>query len=363
MKILILSSEFPPGPGGIGAHAYNLMIQFRKHGNEVVVYAPDRASYESKHYDANLGARIIRYHVNSIPPVRFFHLVKNLVTSGSGYDWVVLSGLRNLALYGVVRGLLRARILCIVHGHEVLMASGVSRLLVKLSLRKADRVVSVSDFSKEIIRNNGISRSVITIPNGVNFYNKVKSKTRATEKVVLITVGSVTKRKGQHNVVNALPALLVRFGMVEYHIVGIPHEQMTLEAQAKKLNVSHCIFFHGAVSDDQRDHLIRQADIFIMLSENLPDGDVEGFGIAILEANGLGLPAIGAEGTGVEQAINHGVNGNLVDAKNADEIANSVALITNEYESYSSRAILWAQQHDWSIIGYRYLDILTIDSK
>lgn len=339
------------------------MIQLKKDGHEVVVYAPHRASYNPVQFDANQEVRIIRYQVNSSGIKRFIHLVKNLLTFGKRCDWVILSGLGNLTLYGVVRKLVHTRILCVVHGHEILMANGLSRFLVKLSLRKADSVVSVSDFSKEIIKSNGISRPVTTIPNGVNFHHKPKIKTKNTGKLVLITVGSVTKRKGQHNVVNALPALLARFGKVEYHIVGIPHEQMMLEAQAKKLNVSHCIFFHGAVSDDQRDRLTRQADIFIMLSENLPDGDVEGFGIAILEANGLGLPAIGAKGTGVEQAINHSVNGNLVDAKKADEIVNSVFLIANEYESYSSRAILWAQQHDWKIIGNKYLDILTIDSK
>ena len=29
-KILIISSEFPPGPGGIGSHAFNLSSQFTK---------------------------------------------------------------------------------------------------------------------------------------------------------------------------------------------------------------------------------------------------------------------------------------------------------------------------------------------
>ena len=29
-KILILTSEFPPGPGGIGNHAFNLAEQFLK---------------------------------------------------------------------------------------------------------------------------------------------------------------------------------------------------------------------------------------------------------------------------------------------------------------------------------------------
>ena len=37
--------------------------------------------------------------------------------------------------------------------------------------------------------------------------------------------------------------------------------------------------------------VIYDSNIFIMLSNNLISGDVEGFGIAILEANYFGLPA------------------------------------------------------------------------
>ena len=40
-----------------------------------------------------------------------------------------------------------------------------------------------------------------------------------------------------------------------------------------------------------------KSDIFIMMSEMTESGDVEGFGIAIIEANSLGLPSIGTLGS------------------------------------------------------------------
>ncbi|GIR29654.1 hypothetical protein CM15mP43_12780 [bacterium] len=36
-KILIISSEFPPGPGGIGSHAFNLSNGLSKRGYEVII--------------------------------------------------------------------------------------------------------------------------------------------------------------------------------------------------------------------------------------------------------------------------------------------------------------------------------------
>ena len=37
-KIVIISSEFPPGPGGIGKHAYDLSRALADRGNQVAVF-------------------------------------------------------------------------------------------------------------------------------------------------------------------------------------------------------------------------------------------------------------------------------------------------------------------------------------
>ena len=66
--------------------------------------------------------------------------------------------------------------------------------------------------------------------------------------------------------------------------------------------------------------IYNQADIFIMLSQNDIKFDVEGFGIAILEANLLGIPAIGSRDTGIEDAIVHNETGKLVDPYSVEEI-------------------------------------------
>ena len=36
-KILIISSEFPPGPGGIGNHAFNISNELTKRGYGVII--------------------------------------------------------------------------------------------------------------------------------------------------------------------------------------------------------------------------------------------------------------------------------------------------------------------------------------
>jgi len=363
VRVLIFSSEFPPGPGGIGAHAFNLAHQFAENNNQVTIYAADRPDYPSNHFDREQKFEILRYPIYLSSPARLVQLIKFLLRKSSDYDWIILSGLTNLVLYYLITIVVKSRVLCVIHGHEIIMAKGVSRFFVRRALMNADRVVAVSDFSKKLLHDNGIFRSVITIPNGVNLNKGVEPKSRNENKLVLITVGSVTKRKGQHNVVAALTEIIKRFGSVEYHIVGIPKEKEVIESLAYELGVMRSIFLHGAASDEQRNAYLSQSDIFMMLSENLPDGDVEGFGIAVLEANGFGLPAIGSKGTGVEQAIHQGISGYLVDAQNPDQICNSISLILDKYEKFSLESIAWAHQHDWKVIGKKYLDILNEEQK
>ena len=45
MRILIVSSEFPPGPGGIGDHAFNLAEQLTFNGFEITVLSELRVNF------------------------------------------------------------------------------------------------------------------------------------------------------------------------------------------------------------------------------------------------------------------------------------------------------------------------------
>lgn len=358
MKILLVTSEFPPGPGGIGNHAYNLSLQLQKHGHTVWISAADREGFPSGEFDSKQPITIVREAADASRIKRLLNLIRLLKDQGRTLDYIILSGLTNLALFTVLRLFVRTPVLCIAHGHEVIMAKGVMGFLVRRCLEKADSVVAVSEFSKNLMVQNGIKRFIHIIPNGVNLRLEVRVKPKTNDKLVLITVGSITKRKGQHNIVNALPALIRKFTNVEYHIVGIPRNREEIERLAQGLHVEQHVIIHGAVGEETKTQLLSGADLFMMLSENLPDGDVEGFGIAVLEANSLGLPAIGSQGTGVEQAINRGKSGLIVNAQDPDHICQAVSDIVVNYADFSREAISWAQQHAWDKIIIRYLDIL-----
>ena len=148
--------------------------------------------------------------------------------------------------------------------------------------------------------NSKLNISVINNGFDPNKFNKgYKSSLPESNSIKLITLGSLSYRKGQHNVINALPYLREHYKKVEYEMIGNPNIAGDLENLAVNLGVDDLISISGYLDDEAVIEKLLNADIFIMLSENVTSGDVEGFGISILEANYLGLPAIGSIGCGI----------------------------------------------------------------
>ncbi len=193
-------------------------------------------------------------------------------------------------------------------------------------------------------------------------YQKLRQLTneKIKGKPSLITVGSISERKGQRNVINALPTLIKSYPEIHYHMVGKLYKKEEFFNLAKKLNVDKHITFHGAVSDEVKIKLLQNSDIFTMLSQKTASGDVEGFGIAILEANSLGIPSIGAKNCGIEDAILDYKSGILIQNNNPSELKKSIKNILEKYDLYGHESKLWASKFSWTNIIKGYIKILEL---
>ena len=359
IRVAVMVNEFPPGPGGIGAHAHALASYFVNRGAEVKVLTAKRSAYGSDLYDRQLPFSVTRYTANAGFVLKLLANVRFLWRSRKWATHIILSGTSQLLLTPIITLFSGAKVLCVIHGHEPLMVRGAKFWWLRRAVNACNHVVAVSEFSKKMAVQGGFSCSIKVIPNGIHLGgHEMPDRSVVSSPLKLITVGSVTPRKGQLNVVRALPEIKARVGQVEYHVVGIPEMADSLTELANTLAVSGSLIIHGAVSDEERDMLLNDSHIFLLLSENLSNGDVEGFGIAVLEANYLGLPAIGSMGTGVEQAIQNGETGLLVNAGAEDQIATAVERIVNKYSAFSKQSVAWAKNHDWKKIGEQYWNLM-----
>lgn len=250
----------------------------------------------------------------------------------------------------------------IVHGTDILPKNLAIRFLVRSVLNRFDHVVAVSRFTALKIPHAARSK-VSVINNGYNnrlFPSPEFPKRYHPGKLSLVTVGSVTERKGQLNVLNILPALREKFGKVEYHVIGLPVLENELLSKASQLGVIQEVIVHGVLQHYELLDMLNKSDIFMMLSENTSGNSVEGFGIAVLEANALGLPAVGSKGTGLEDSICDGYSGYLVNPHDPLNVCRAIENICERYDEFSQNAIHHAQKFTWDNIGRKYLDLLAV---
>ncbi len=361
-QILIVTSEFPPQPGGIGNHAYNLAQQLTNESYQVTVLTDNRSKTgeEEKQFDSNTSFTVCRVSVTS-PRIgmylkRFsvlFHLIKE-------HDVVIASGKFSLWMVAFVSLFYKKKYLAVIHGTEVNFQHNLKKLLINKSLRRFQTVVAVSAFTRSLVSQVRL-KNVVVIPNGFSFPGVIltgETNPKLTNKPILITVGNVTERKGQLNVIKMLPEVIKKYPSIHYHCVGIPTQKDEYLTEAKKLGVEEYISFHGKISEQKKIELLKNSDIFVMLSQNTRSGDVEGFGIAILEANFLGKPAIGSLGCGIEDAIKDGETGYLIGYDQTEVFIDSIEKILGNYAFFSKQAKYWAEKYTWNKIINQYCNVI-----
>lgn len=357
-NILIVTSEFPPLPGGIGNHALNLAKSLHKKDFDVTVLS-DQRTYDplELEHDHQLKFNVIRTKLRKKRVFMYFFRLFQLFELVKKNEVIIASGKFSLWMVALSSIFYKRKKIAVIHGTEVNLTSSLLMKLTFNSIKKMDSVISVSNFTKTFINDLKLSNSLV-IPNGYTLENHTLEKENWNSYPNLVTVGRVSHRKGQVNVVKALPKIKEKYPKVCYHMIGIPEDKEYLNDLAKKLNVEKNIVFYGKTSYDKLYSLVNNSDVFMMLSQNDDKGDIEGFGIAILEANALSVPAIGSKGCGIEDAIDHNYSGALVDPDKVDEISLALDQILEKHSLYKTQAKEWSKKFTWEKIVNQYIDII-----
>jgi phosphatidyl-myo-inositol dimannoside synthase len=199
--------------------------------------------------------------------------------------------------------------------------------------RDAAAVIANSDFTTERLTHFGANPSkIVRISPGVDcslFSPAEKDpvlveRLGLADKLVLLTVGRLQRRKGHDNVLRALRQVLQQVPNLVYLIVSDGEERLALEQLAKELNVDQAVRFVGEVPGPDLSRYYNTCDIFILANRTLSNGEFEGFGIVFLEASACGKPVIAGNSGGTADPVRHGWNGLRVDASQPMEIAEAI---------------------------------------
>jgi phosphatidylinositol alpha-1,6-mannosyltransferase len=123
-------------------------------------------------------------------------------------------------------------------------------------------------------------------------------------KPVLITIARLEKRKGHQQVIDLLPALIKDFPDLVYIIVGEGPCHSGLVSQVKSHALQDHVQFVGTLMGAEKNAYLNNSDVFVMPGIEAGD-DIEGYGIAYIEAGYFGVPSIASELGGASDAVDH----------------------------------------------------------
>lgn len=192
-------------------------------------------------------------------------------------------------------------------------------------------IVAVSDLTMKKALEEGIRAEKITvIPNGIMPVtlneadrSEVRQQVEAGENdVFLISVGRLVYQKAHEYLVSAMPAVLEELPNVKVGICGDGLLRAELEAQIRSLGLEKEIKLFGMQANVTK--YLAAADVFVLPSR------WEGLPIALLEAMSAGLPVIATRVEGVDEVVEEGVQGLLVQPESTEELVKAILQLSKD---------------------------------
>lgn len=225
--------------------------------------------------------------------------------------------------------------------------------LFRKTLENVDRLVAVNEETAELYAEYMPRSNIEVIPIGVAL-NRFERATPSKSEDIL-SVGNLHYRKGFDVLLNAWSGIAGEYPNATLHILGDGAERENLESQAKNLNISESVVFHGHVDHSVVVEKLASVRAFVHPTRS------EGYPHVRLEAMASGLPVIGTNITGAREMIRDGIDGVIVPVENSKAIASGISnLLSNPTEA--DRMGENARDHveekfDWVQIGKRYANL------
>ena len=215
----------------------------------------------------------------------------------------------------------------------------------KLWLRAVQGIIVPSRQLREYLARQGIDKAKITVaspgiakvPAGRLPHPKIRSE---DDPITLVTVGTLSKGKGQLDVVHMLaqmPAAKFRF-----HLIGdcAQNASYTEEicALIKRSHLQDAVIIHGSIPHQAVFELLPQCDLYLSASS------YESYSMATAEAVVHGLPVLAYATGAIGDWIEDGVNGMLIDLGKPEQFFQALRrLLTERHALNQLRHNAWAR--------------------
>ena len=345
MKILMLTWEYPPRiVGGIARVVHDLSKRLIKDGHEVTVvtYKDGDVPY----YENDKGVEVYRVDNYMIHPNNFIDWIMqlnfNMISKASeiinkngkfdvihAHDWLVANAAKAL------KNSYNIPLVSTIHATEAGRNSGIHD--------ETQRYINDTEWlltyeSSEVIVNSNYMKGHVqglfglpfdkinVVPNGINLnnftgidrdYDFRRQYAMDNEKIILY-VGRLVYEKGVQHLISAMPKILANYHDAKLIIAGKGGMLDELKAQAFNMGLSNKVYFTGYLNAKQVQKMYKCADVAVFPSTYEP------FGIVALEAMLAGVPTVVSDVGGLNEIVEHRIDGMKSYAGNSNSIADSV---------------------------------------
>jgi len=397
MKVLMFGWEFPPfNSGGLGTACYGITKALSKKGVEINFVLPKNLgitenflnvistnlpkvkikeinsllvsyntsySYKRKFLSASEKNKNNDYCGDLIEEVYRYSLLAKDIASQIGHDIIHTHDWMTFPSGVEAKKISRKPLITHIHSTEFDRCGGhcVNPVIFKIEkngIQKADRVITVSDFTKNrVLEGCEVNESKIdTVYNAIdksefenisddeNFFN-------LNGKKVVLFLGRITLHKGPDYFLRVAKKVLDKNKNVVFIVSGSGDMEYQIIEQAAHLDIADNVLFTGFLRGEQLKKIYKMANLYIMPSVSEP------FGITPLESLASKTPVIISRQSGISEILNNCLK---VDFWDTDEMANKIlAVLENKEleECLADNGFAEIDRFNWDNVAEKIIEI------
>ncbi len=262
-------------------------------------------------------------------------------------------------------GLWGAPLLVSFHGGGDLSVPDVNPVLhYRRLFTQAAAVTANSEFTRRRLRELGCSDEKLhLLEEGLDVSDfPFRERTRPErEPVRLLSVGRLVEMKGHEYAIRALALVRKSHPNVRLDIVGEGRLRGAHERLVVELGLEDAVTLHGALPGSEVRRLMNEAHAFVLASVGTRDGETEGQGLVIQEAQACGLPVVATDHGPFSEGVVPGRSALLAPERDADTLARQICELVESPERWPEMGRVGRKhverRYDASMLNDRLLEI------
>jgi len=201
----------------------------------------------------------------------------------------------------------------------------------------ADRIVVTTAFMAEQAQKLGCAPSkILQLPIGIRLERFPWSPRHWSpgETLKILSVSRLVEKKGIAYALRAVSRIAAAGVAVEYTVIGDGALRADLSRLAFDLGIDRAVRFRGALGREAVLEELARAQLFLLPSVTADDGDAEGQGMVLQEAQACGIPVIATRHGGLAEGCLEGISAILVPERDEGALAAAIQKMLDRHREW-----------------------------